>query len=205
MTLASTAVPAKPIAFASGTSVMAEYGAGTMAEAQAFYAPSHRYSLGGGYLRLDSDVDGATYNIAYVRANWLAHRWNLEAAQANLFLWGGGGSARSNTFRSYEATGNVGAQADYETRRVYLSAKTDVFDASSFTDRIDTLQFGFAPYAHEYDSLATWIVIQARTYTNDIYPGTEWALLLRLFRRNAWVEAGVTEDGKLQSMLMFNF
>ena len=36
---------AKPIAFAQGTTVMAEYGAGTMTEIQAFYAPTFRYSL----------------------------------------------------------------------------------------------------------------------------------------------------------------
>ena len=36
---APTLVPAKPIAFAEGTTVMLEYGAGTMNEAQIFYAP----------------------------------------------------------------------------------------------------------------------------------------------------------------------
>jgi len=48
-------------------------------------------------------------------------------------------------------------------------------------------------------------VVQARQYTGDIYNGVEWAGLLRLFKRNAWLEAGVTQDGKLQAMLMFNF
>lgn len=196
---------AKPIAFADGTTVMFEYGAGTMVEAQAFYAPTHRYSVGGGYLHLDSDVDGATRDIVYARANWLARRWNLEAAQANVFLWGGAGGAGGDDFGGTELTGNLGAQVDYETRRVYASLKIDGFDASSFTHRIDTLQLGVAPYAHEYGSLATWIVVQGRHYTGDLYRGTEWALLLRLFRRNAWLEAGVTEDGRLQGMLMFNF
>ena len=45
----------KPIAFADGTTVMAEYGAGTMTELQAFYAPTFRYSVGGGHLSLNSD------------------------------------------------------------------------------------------------------------------------------------------------------
>ena len=39
---------AKPIAFSHGTTVMAEYGAGTMKEAQVFYAPKYFLSLGGG-------------------------------------------------------------------------------------------------------------------------------------------------------------
>src|SRR5262245_6141958 len=77
---------AKPIAYAQGTTVMAEYGAGTMTEVQVFYAPSHRYSVGGGYLELDSDVEDATRDIAYARVNYLVKRWNLEAAQANFFV-----------------------------------------------------------------------------------------------------------------------
>jgi len=40
---------AKPIAFAHGTTVMAEYGAGTMEEAQVFYAPTYKLSAGLGY------------------------------------------------------------------------------------------------------------------------------------------------------------
>lgn len=196
---------AKPVAFAGGTTAMAEYGAGTMVEAQLFYAPSHRWSYGGGYLYLDSDVDGATRNLAYARVNHLARRWNLESAQANVFVWGGLGGARGGDFSGQELTGNAGGQIDYETRRVYSSLKTDYLYSNEFAHRIDTLQLGVAPYEHEYDGLATWLLVQARHYTGDLYRGTEWAVLLRLFRRNAWVEAGVTEDGRLQSMLMFNF
>jgi len=62
-----------------------------------------------------------------------------------------------------------------------------------------------SPYKHDYQTLAVWFVIQARQYTGELYDGVEVAALLRLFRRNAWLEAGVTQDGKLQTMLMFNF
>jgi hypothetical protein len=43
----------KPIAFAEGTTVMLEYGAGTMLEAQVFYAPQYNYSVGGGHVEFD--------------------------------------------------------------------------------------------------------------------------------------------------------
>ena len=196
---------AKPIAFAGGTTAMVEYGAGTMEEAQVFFAPSHRWSVGGGYLTLDSDVDGSARRIAYARANWLVKRWNLEGAQANVFAWGGAGGASGNGFSGRVLAGNAGAQADYETRRVYASLKTDFYDSSEFTHRIDTLQLGVAPYEHEYHQLAVWLLVQGRTYTGDLYRGTEWAALLRVFKGSVWVEAGVTEDGNLQSMLMVNF
>jgi hypothetical protein len=194
----------KPIAYAKGTTVMAEYGAGTMNEAQVFYAPRYFYSAGLGHLSLESDIDGRTRDITYARLNYLAKRWNGDASQGNLFVWGGVGNAHVGRAGDVFAW-NAGAQADYETRRVYASLKTDLHKSSAFSHRIDTLQLGIAPYEHDYDSLATWFVVQGRRYTGEIHDGTEWAFLLRLFKGNAWVEAGATTEGHLQAMLMFNF
>jgi hypothetical protein len=196
---------AKPIAFADGTTVMAEYGAGTMQEVQIFYAPRFDYSVGGGYVEFTSDEDGKSEHITYTRLNWLAHRWNLDSAQANVFVWGGAGSATGNWFAGSALTGNAGAQADYETRRVYASLKTDLQRSSEFSNRVDTLQLGVAPYKHDYGGLATWFVFQTRRYTDSLHSGIETAALLRLFKGGAWVEAGVTNGGKFQAMAMCNF
>jgi hypothetical protein len=203
--LLSLPLAAKPIAFAHGTTVMAEYGAGTMNEAQVFYAPKYFWSLGVGYLQLESDVSPKRREIAYARVNYLVKRWNLESAQANVFTWGSLGNAHVSETNDHAFAWNAGAQFDYETRRVYSSIKTDLHRSSAFSHRIDTLQLGIAPYEHDYDSLATWLVLQGRHYTGGIHDGTEWALLLRLFKGGAWIEAGATEDGKLQAMAMFNF
>jgi hypothetical protein len=206
MTLAAPALAfAKPIAFADGTTVMAEYGAGTMEEIQIFYAPAYNYSVGGGHLELNSDETTKTSNITYARLNYLLHRWNLEAAQANIFVWGGLGGATGDTFSGAVLAKNAGAQADYETRRVYASFKTDWHGSAEFSYRIDSLQLGLAPYKHEYGGIATWFLIQARDYTGGVHRGTEYAALLRLFKGGAWVEAGITNDHKLQAMAMFNF
>jgi len=202
---AGTLAQAKPIAFSHGTTVMAEYGAGTMTEAQVFYAPKYFLSLGGGYLELESDLDHRRREITYARANYLLKRWNMEDAQANVFVWGGAGQAYVSELNEHEFAANAGAQIDYETRRVYASLKTDLQRADAFSHRTDTLQLGIAPYKHDFDSLATWFVLQGRQYTGGIHDGTEWALLLRLFKRGAWIEAGVTDEGKLQAMAMVNF
>ena len=132
-------------------------------------------------------------------------RWNLDDAQANVFVWGGAGSATGSAFGEPRLTGNTGAQADYETRRIYSSLKTELQRSSAFSHRIDTLQLGIAPYKHDYAGLATWFVLQARHYTGELHSGIETAALLRLFRGGAWVEAGVTNAGRLQAMAMFNF
>jgi len=202
---ASAAADAKPIAFANGTTIMAEYGAGTMMEGQSFYAPTYWLSTGGGYVRFDSELKGVNREIAYLRVNYLAKRWNLPSAQANVFVWGGLGSAAGNTFEGTRLARNVGAQLDYETRRVYASVKSDLWESSEFSQRVDTMQLGLAPYAHDYSTLATWFVIQARDYTGQIRHGVEWAALVRLFKGGAWIDAGVTAEGKPQVMAMFNF
>jgi hypothetical protein len=184
---------------------MAEYGAGSMEEVQAFYAPWYWLSLGGGTLRLDSDETHRTSDITYLRANYLVRRWNLEDAQANVFAWGGLGTASGSDFRGSRLDREAGFQADYETRRVYTSLMSDLHESITYSHRIDTLQLGFAPYAHDYTDLATWFVVQARTYTGRLHHGVETAALIRLFKGGAWIEAGVTNDGKPQLMTMFNF
>ena len=195
----------KPIAFAHGTTVMGEYGAGTMEEVQVFYAPRYFYSVGGGHLALDSDIDGQSRAITYARINYLVKRWNREDSQANVFAWGGVGRASISETAGDETAWNAGVQMDYETRRVYGSLKTDLYEGSSFSNRVDTLQLGFAPYEHDYDSVATWFVVQGRRISGGIHDGTEVAFMLRLFKGPVWVEAGATTDGKLQAMAMFNF
>ena len=196
---------AKPIAFAQGTTVMAEYGAGTMRELQVFYAPRYFLSTGLGHLALDSDIDERSRDITYARLNYLVKRWNRERAQANIFTWGSVGAATTGADSGSRFAWNAGVQIDYETRRVYGSVKSDYYSSSAFTHRIDTLQLGVAPYAHDYSTLATWLVVQARRYTGQIYDGTEVAILVRLFKRGAWIEAGPTTDGKIQAMFMVNF
>lgn len=196
---------AKPIAFAGGTTVMGEYGAGAMTEVQVFYSPSFRYSVGGGHLTLDSEDGDGKLQIDYLRLNFLPKRWNLDKAQANTFVWGGAGRAHDGTSGENRFAWNAGGQLDIETRRIYASLRTDLHESDAFSRRVDTLQLGIAPYVHEYDGLALWFVIQGRQYSGGSSDGGQWAALVRLFKRNAWIEAGVTQDGKPQAMLMINF
>jgi len=203
--LLPVAAMAKPIAFAKGTTVMAEAGAGTMNEVQVFYAPRYWASVGGGWLELTSEDGSKQRHITYLRGNLLAKRWNLPGAQANVFVWGGLGSATGNDFDGSTLARNVGVQTDFETRRVYAAFRSDLQESDRYSHRIDTLQLGWAPYAHDYDTLATWFVVQGRSYTGDLFDGTETAMLVRFFKRGTWVEVGATTGGKLQAMLMVNF
>ena len=123
-----------------------------------------------------------------------------------MFVWGGVGRAHIGETSDDQFAWNVGGQVDYETRSVYASLRTDLHEASAYSHRIDTLQLGVAPYEHDYQTLAVWFVIQARQYTGG---------LLRRHRSTQRCcgcssatpgsKPGVTQDGKLQAMLMFNF
>jgi hypothetical protein len=230
--LLTQTLQARPIVFARSTMAMAEIRDGAMAEAQLFYAPAHYYSVGLGHMELDDDGTDVRHSVSYARLNLLGKRWNMAGAQANIFLWGGIGSAylggwtyqpsqpppdghdhgppptspdpvRIASRQSFSY--NAGGQIDYETRRIYVSFKTDLHDSDLFWHRADTLQLGIAPYPHDTNTLATWFVISGRNYTGDMHEDTELAFLLRFFKKRAWLEAGATTEGKIQALAMFSF
>jgi hypothetical protein len=200
---------AKPIAFQDGWTAMAEYGTNTMRQAQVFYAPAYWWSGGASYTRVIADDKSFRHDIPGVQLNYLVKRWNLPSAQGNVFAWAGAGSSRGEDRASHfsgVASVQGGAQADYETRSIYASLKQEWFHSARFSDGITTLQLGVAPYEHDYDELATWLVLQLRRYQGGVLPGkTEVVPMLRLFKGNFWIEAGADRKGRAQVMVMMNY
>jgi len=218
----------RPVLYPHSTTVMLEYCEDVMKEAQVLYSPSSRWSVGVGHLELEDTGPNHEHVVNFGRLNLLVKRWNLESAQANIFVWGGAGQSsvtispsatpdpgehdhggpppepgRPQTFT--ETAWNSGGQLDYETRRIYLAASSDAHYSSTFLHRTDRLQFGVAPYKHEVGNLATWIVVSASHYAGDIEENTEVAFLLRLFRKHTWMEVGATTEGKPQARFMLTF
>lgn len=218
---------ARPILYPHSTTVMLDYREDVMKEAQLLYAPSARWSFGIGHLELDDTGPNHEHAVNFGRLNLLVKRWNMESAQANIFVWGGIGRSsvtitpsateepdehdhgpppepgKPHTFE--ETAWNSGAQVDYETRRIYLAASSDAHYSNTFLHRTDKLQFGIAPYEHEVGGLATWVVISANHYAGDIDDNTQIALLLRFFGKHTWMEFGATTDGKPQARVMLTF
>jgi hypothetical protein len=231
--LISPAAEARPIVFADSTTVIAEYREAAISELQVFYAPERNWSIGLGHFQVEADDLNTSHSMTYLRANLLAKRWNLESAQANIFLWGGfGGAHMGKTIIQPGAPPSdghdhgespletalplyrpalddfawtAGGQIDYETRRIYASYKLDLHESDLFTHRSDTLQLGVAPYEHTVNSLATWLIVSGRRYSGDMHQSEELAVLLRFFRKLVWVEVGATTDGNLQAMAMISF
>lgn len=222
--LATNPMQARPIVSANSTTAMIEYREGALREAQIFYAPEHFWSVGLGRMEFDGHSGQHQVDITYARLNLLAKRWNMEGAQANVFVWGGLGQAdiveavtatpgghdhggpAPTTFREFstQAT-NWGGQIDFETQRLYASLKTDLQDTQNYWHRVDTVELGFAPYRHEVNGLATWLVVAASNYAGNLHEGTETAVLLRFFKKRIWIEAGATTEGEIRSNVMLSF
>lgn len=208
--LLATSVSARPVAYEGATTLIGEYESESMNEVQGFYSPSPRWSFGAGYLKFRPNDSPPWYELTYVRGNLLLHRWNLPRAQANFFGWGAIGSAERSDAGDGKIAWNAGGQGDYETLRIYASLKTDWhYSDKAFSHRIDTAQLGWAPYTHDWDTLATWFVIRGRHHTGDLADEVETAALVRFFKNGRtsafWVEAGVTQDGHLLSMFMITY
>ena len=91
--LFAQAASARPITFSNSTTVIADYREGVMAELQVFYVPQHNVSFDLGHVQFDDQGSDVKHSVSYARFNFLARRWNMAEAQANIFVWGGVGGA----------------------------------------------------------------------------------------------------------------
>lgn len=219
-TLTFTApIQAKPIAFADGTTFMHERDR-NMIQTELFYAPQHWWSIGLAQSTMQSDDKLRQMEANYVQVNFLVKRWNMPNAQGNIFASAGYGLVNStkesvsgvahpghvvSQRANYSENGRrIGLQGDYETRQFYTSLKVDVHQTPLFFERIDTGQIGFSPVAHDYEDLAIWFVAQVKKY-RGMNDKTEGGAFVRLFKKNIWLEVGMTEGRKSQIMLMINY
>jgi hypothetical protein len=210
---------AKPIAFAGGTTFMHERDR-NMIQTELFYAPQHWWSIGLAQSTMQSDDKLRQTEANYVQVNFLVKRWNMPNAQGNIFASAGYGVVDStkesvsgvahpghveSQRANYSENGRrIGLQGDYETRQFYTSLKVDVHQTPLFFERIDTGQIGFSPVAHDYEDLAIWFVAQVKKY-RGMNDKTEGGAFVRLFKKNIWLEVGMTEGRKSQIMLMINY
>lgn len=199
-----SSVCARPIAYADATTVMGEWSRDAR-EFSVFHAPRHWWSAGVVHLIVDDEHTRRQHQVDLVRGNHLVRRWNLPKAQGNAYVWGGAGRGRGRDVDGSDTAWNAGFQLDYETLWFYSMLKSDWHRTSDFQHRMDTAQLGVALYAHRWDELATWVVLQGKQMHGDFDRGAETALLFRFFRKTQWLEAGVTDGNGFTLMFMANF
>jgi hypothetical protein len=143
--------------------------------------------------------------LAAVQHNWLVKRWNLKSAQGNFYAGAGGGFGWiKDKKESPTPYGRVAVQADFETLRLYSAVKSSINVGTDFTHAENTLSIGFAPYAHDYDGLATWLIVDL-SYVTELDDHLRVIPKVRLFKNSWFIEAGCSLDGDPLLSCMFHF
>lgn len=198
-----TAAQARPVTYPGGSMSMTEVDGATVTT-QVDHTVSRRLALGV-YALTES---GGDRRSAGVVANVLLMRKNTEEAQANIYVLGGGGPSWIRQpgipGRKSEASGFAGIEADWETRRLFVSGSAKLAVVGDDTEAGWRARVGVAPYVANTGALHTWIMLQAG---RTPIPGrkTEVTPLVRLFKGPVLAEAGVSHRGRGFGTLWFYF
>ena len=173
-------------------------------ESWANYAFTARDAIGAGGLYMRSDDETKTRTLAEVNYTRLLRRWNLEDAQANVWLFAGIGSIRGNDFAGTKLAYAPGVQVDYETTRVYLAATARLYRATGLNHDFGSLRAGFSFYEVDYDEIQPWLVLEVRCM-RGLSDKTEITPMLRLIHNRYFVELGVNNSRQARANFMYVF
>lgn len=158
------------------------------------YSPTARDAIGvrSDYLRED---DAWMHAINY---NRLLKRWNEADSQGNIFMLSGAGIATRGDEKA--AVGWLGMEADWESRRYYVSYENRVIGSGVIDESfMQRARIGIAPYIANYDGWHPWLMLQVdhRPRNDDEIVLTP---LVRVFNSEVLGEAGISSTGDI----MFN-
>ncbi len=212
---AMSIVLASALAFGAGAAVAAPMGfkGSVMAmgdfspnwrESWANYAFTARDAIGAGGLYMRSDDETKSRTMAELNYTRLLQRWNLEDAQANVWLFAGVGAIRGNDFGGSKFAYAPGVQVDYETTRVYVAATARLYRASGLNHDFGSLRAGFSFFEADYDEVQPWLLVEARRM-RGLSDKTEITPMLRFIHNRYFVELGVNTDRQARASFMYVF
>jgi hypothetical protein len=191
---------ARPIYYSGGWTAMQSSNA-TKNSIHIHYSPTYKYSIGyqGEYYRKDDIyLNGA-------RLNNLIQRWNLPAAQGNIYLKSAIGNAHQ--LGKDELYGFVGIAGDFETRKYFISYENSYYksDGNIIGEFSQLLRIGVAPYVANYGNLHSWIMLQISRQPE--FEGDEIILmpLVRLFKGSYLAEFGFSSNKRFLFNLVKRF
>ncbi len=194
-------VQAHPTSYEGGFSLMGEMSPRSK-QLTFIYSPYYWLGLGAvvSEMRADEDDPKEESYIYGAQIGWLAKRWNLEEAQANLYFVGGPGWAVQKGL--YENEGLVyryGVQADYETRRIFTFVRfieARYFKGHAVVDNKIDLAVGFAPYLAEFKELNSWFILEASA--DSEFEEVSFTPTLKFFYKNYLWTVGQSLRGATQ-------
>lgn len=148
------------------------------------------------------DDGNGRMNFFAPQLNFLLQRWNGENYQANLYSSGAVGVMNYNKLEHSAIL--TGIEGDAESRWLYFSGRFEKIWTGYGHDHWHALsRVGVAPYAADFDDLATWFMIQYE-YSPRIESKYKVTPLIRLFYKNYLLEAGSSTDGDWMINFMVN-
>jgi hypothetical protein len=194
---------AAPMGFKDSTMLMADFSPNWRESwVNHAFTPRDAFGVGGLYMRSDDETRSRT--LAEATYTRLAKRWNLEHAQANVWLFAGAGAIRGNDFEGTRFAWAPGLQLDYETTRVYLAATARLYRAEGLNHDFASARAGFSFYEVDYDEVQPWLIVEARRM-RGLSEKTEITPMLRLIHNRYFVEFGVNTDKQARANLMYTF
>ena len=195
---------AHPTSYEGGYALMSEMRGGS-SELSLIYSP--KFWLGVGVVSVRSKGE---YKILTSQIGWLVNRWNLPAAQGNIYLIGGIGTGDlinpTGVVNSSGAIYRYGAQADYETRRIFTFLRYvehRFIDSGQLVSDHFSAAVGFAPYLAEFNELNIWVILKAMYNSRSKEP--VYVPTVRFFYKNFLWELGQDFNGNSQFNFMVRF
>jgi hypothetical protein len=151
----------------------------------------------------DTASGKAWRNVWLAQGVYLLKRVATEDGIANAYVFGGPILEQ----REQGGTARVGAQsgvwADFETRRIYTRLKIHGLASSQWRRNEVVAQLMWAPYAADYEEVASWVGVQAKRVSDE--RRVEITPYVRFFKKDWWIDAGFSVDRAHRRDVFINF
>jgi hypothetical protein len=191
---------AHPVAFKGATAVMT-WNQPFMSETLVAYSFRSDMAFAGRISRMLMKESELKYSGAQL--NYLVKRWNGPDYQANIYVYGGGGSIRYQNQNGSASFGGI--EIDAEDRKYFGLLKAE-FMKGTIGDEFSHVEsrLGIAPYEAEYHEIASWLMVQAQWHPT-LEKNFVFTPLARIFYKSFLLESGVSLDGDWMMNFMFHF
>lgn len=154
----------------------------------------------------DTPSGKAWRNIWFTQGVYLVKRVSTEDGIANAYVFGGPILEKREAGGDAHAGAQTGLWADYETRRIYTRLKIHGLKSSGgdrWRRNEVVAQAMWAPYAADYEEVASWIGVQAKRVSDE--RRIEITPYVRFFKKDWWIDAGFSVDRAHRKDIFVNF
>lgn len=188
---ASMRVCAHPVSYKGATSLMT-WNQPFLTDTMLTYSFRRNAAVAGEYMRMDME-DRSQMKYYGPQLNWLVRRWNGTDHQANIYVSGGGGGFELDNRKRSAGFGSV--EADYETRKVYFSAKSSAIAPSIGSNITHSIaRAGVSTHEADFDDVSNWLILEVQHNTQLEHTVTVTPIL-RTFYKNILTEVGASFEG----------